>query len=116
MQEIKIKSHLIIIDVHSEYDMNWCGKILDAKPEIENGMPIFIIIGSGGRMELNTTDMKRIEKCAKILTKPKGRSAITTDKAKIFIKEIDGNEKLLGIMTHNRVKTYAQMYDKVGYE
>lgn len=59
--------------------------------------------------------MKRIENCAKRLTRPKGRSAITTDTARIYIKEEDDKETLLGVLTHNHVKTYAQMYDKVGY-
>ena len=117
MQEIMVKTHLIIKDIHEEYDMNWCGKLFDAKPALnENGMPIFIIIGSQSRMELSTIDMNYLENCAKRLTSPKGRGAVSTDKAYIYIKEISGNEKLLGILTHKRVKTFAPMYDKVGYK
>ena len=115
MEEVRIKSHLIVTDVHEEYNVNWCGRILDSNPLFENDKPIFVIIGGKGRMELNTTDMKRVENCAKVCTRPRGRSAITTDTARIFIKEVDGNEKLVGIVTHNHVKTYAPMYDKVGY-
>jgi len=115
MEEVLIKSHLIVTDVHSEYHINWCGRILDCKPRFKNGKPIFIIIGGGGRMELNTTDMARVEKCAKLCTKPKGRSAVSSDTARIYILEENDNEKLVGTLTHNRVKTFAPMYDKVGW-
>ena len=115
MQEVLVKTHLIITDIHDEYHMNWCGKIADAKPLIQNGLPLFIIIGAGGRIELNTIDMKRIENTAKLLTRPKGRSAISVDTSRIYIKEIDGNDFLLGIMTHKNVKTFAPMNDKIGF-
>ena len=117
MQEIMVKTHLIITDIHEEYHMNWCGKLFDAKPALnENGMPTFVIISSQSRMEINTIDINYLERCAKKLTSPKGRSAVSTDKAYIYIKEVGGNEKLLGILTHKRVKTFAPMYDKVGYK
>lgn len=115
MEEVLIKTHLIVTDIHEEYHIDWCGKIMDANPKFKNNKPIFIIVGSQSRIELNTADMKRIEKCAKTMTNPKGRSSITTDTARIFIKEKDGNEKLLGILIHNHIKQYAPMYDKVGY-
>lgn len=115
MDEILIKSHLIVTDIHEEYSIKWLGRIIDTKPQIKNGKPIFIVTGGGGRMELNTTDMNRIEKCAKLCTKPRGRSAVTTDTARIYILEEDDNERLIGILTHNHVKTYAPMYDKVGW-
>lgn len=116
MQEVLVKTHLIITDIHNEYHMNWCGKLIDAKPILKNGLPVFVIVGSRGRIELNTIDMDQLEKTAKLLTQPKGRSAISTDKARIFIKEIDGNEMLIGVLTHNNIKTFAPMYDKVGYK
>ena len=117
MQEIMVKTHLIIKDIQNEYHMNWCGKLSDAKPALnENGMPTFVIIGSQSRMEINTIDINYLERCAKKLTFPKGRDAVSVDKAYIYIKEVGGNEKLLGILTHKRVKTFAPMYDKVGYK
>ena len=116
MEEVLIKSHLIVTDVHEEYSMRWMGKILNCKPQFKNGKPIFIVTGGSGRMELNTTDMKRIEHCAKLCTQPRGHSAITSDTARIYILEEDDNERLLGIMTHNHVKTYAPMYDSVGWQ
>ena len=70
MEEISVKTHLIITDIHDEYHMNWCGKIANAKPYLKNGLPLFIIIGTGGRLELNTIDMKHLEKSAKLLTRP----------------------------------------------
>lgn len=115
MVEVLAKTHLVITDIHDEYHMKWCGKILDANPVLENGLPVFAIVGSKGRIELKTMDINRLEKVAKLLTQPKGRQAVTTDVARIYIKEIDGNEMLLGIMTHNNIKTFAPMYDKVGY-
>ena len=115
MEEVSIKTHLIVTDIHEEYHIDWCGKIMDANPKFKNNKPIFIIVGSQSRIELNTADMKKIEKCAKTMTNPKGRSGITTDTARIFIKENDGNEKLIGSLTHNHIKQYAPMYDKVGY-
>ena len=61
MQEIMVKTHLIIKDIHEEYNMNWCGKLFDAKHALnENGMPTFIIIGSQSRMEINTIDINTI--------------------------------------------------------
>ena len=115
MEEISIKTHLIITDIHDEYHMNWCGKIMDAKPLLQDGLPLFIIIGTKGRMELNTIDMKRLEDGAKLLTYPKGRSAVSVDTSRIYLKEIDGNEMLMGVMTHKNIKTFAPMHDKVGF-
>ena len=115
MEEISIKTHLIITDIHDEYHMNWCGKIANAKPYLKNGLPLFIIIGTGGRLELNTIDMKRLEKSAKLLTRPKGRSAVNKDTARIYIREVDGNALLLGVLTHKNVKTFAPMHDKIGF-
>lgn len=116
MQEVLIKTHLIITSIHEEYNINWSGKILDAKPKFKNNKPVFVIVSTGGRIELNTVDMGRVEECAKLLTVPKGRQAITTDKAYIYIVEENDNEMLLGTLTHNHVKSYAPMFDKVGYE
>ena len=117
MQEVMIKTHLIITDVHEEYHMKWCGKILDTNPKFDkNGKPMFAIVGGKGRMEIATTSMIELEKCAKLLTKPKGRQAVTTDTARIFIIEQDDNEKLLGVLTHNHIKSFAPMYDPVGWK
>ena len=112
MQEVMLKTHLIVTDVYEEYFVDWCGKIADAKPLFKNNMPVFIIIGSQGRMEINTIDIKRIEENAKRLTYPRGRQAVTTDVARIYLKEEDGNEKFMGKVVHNHVKQYQQMYDR----
>ncbi len=117
MQEIKLKTHLIITDIHEEYHMNWCGKLIDTIPYINNkGMPIFIIIGSQNRIEIDSININYIEECAKRITNPIGHSAITYDHAYIYIKEKNGNEKLLGILTHKRIKNFAPMYDRIGYK
>ena len=93
--------------------MNWCGKILNTKPIVKDGKPIFVIIGTRGRMEVNTLDIERLEKCAKLLTQPCGRSAITTDIARIYILEENDKQTLMGVLTHNHVKTFVPMYDKI---
>lgn len=118
MEERFVKTHLIVTDIHEEYHIDWCGKIADAKPKFKDGKPIFIIVGSkgNGRIELNTTSMKEVEKCAKLITNPRGRAAITTDNCRIFLKEENDNEKLMGILTHSHIKSYVPMYDRVGYE
>lgn len=115
MAEVLVKTHLIITDIHEEYHMNWCGKIIDTKPKIKNNKPIFTIVSSKGRMEINTADIKKVEDCAKRLTEPKGRQSVTTDIAKIFIVEENDKETLMGILTHNHVKTFAPMFDKFDY-
>lgn len=115
IENVLIKTHLIVTDVHEEYSIKWCGRIVDTNPILQNGMPIFVIIGSESRMELNTIDMKQIENCAKRLTRPRGRAAVTTDQAFIYIKEVDGKETCIGIVTHKHIKKYAPMYDQVGY-
>lgn len=116
MAEVLVKTHLIVTDVHEEYFMNWCGKIINTKPKIKKGKPIFVVIGTKGRIELNTTDMKRIEKVAKLLTKPKGRESVTIDTSRIYIVEEDDTETLLGVLTHNHIKEFAPMYDKINFE
>ena len=46
------------------------------------------------------------------MTTPKGRQAVTTDSARIYIKEESGNEVLLGIVTHIRTKTFTPVYGR----
>ena len=116
MAEVLVKTHLIVTDVHEEYFMNWCGKIIDTKPKIKDGKPIFIVIGTRGRIELNTTDMGRIERAAKVLTEPRGRQSVTTDVSRVYIVEEDDTETLMGILTHSHVKDFAPMYDKIDFE
>lgn len=114
MHEVKVKTHLIITDIHNEYHMNWCGKVLDTKPLLnDRGLPTFVVVGSKGRVEVNTVDMKYLEDCAKRLTNPRGRSAISSDSANVYIKETNGTERLMGVLFHRRVKTFAPMYDGV---
>lgn len=112
MSEVMLKTHLIVSDIHEEYCIDWCGSIANAKPIFKNNMPIFILISSEERRELNTINIKEIEECAKKITRPRGRQAVTTDIARIYIKEEGGKQKLLGKVTHNHVKEYKQMYDK----
>lgn len=111
MEEVMLKTHLIVTDVHEEYFVKWCGSIINTKPLFKNNMPIFIIISSNGRIEINSADIKRIEESAKKITYPRGRQAVTTDVAHIYIKEEDGKETFIGKVIHNHVKQYQQMFD-----
>lgn len=115
IENVLIKTHLIITSIHEEYSIKWCGRIIDTNPVLKNGKPIFVVIGRDSRVELNTIDMKQIENCAKRLTRPKGHAAVTTDQAFIYIKEVDEKETCIGIVTHKHIKKYAPMYDQVGY-
>ena len=68
MTEVKVKTHLIITDIHNEYEVHWCGRMKDADPVIKDGMPVFIIQGQGTWLEMNTWDFKEIERICKKIT------------------------------------------------
>ena len=106
------KPHFVVKDIQDDYRINWCGKIVDANPVIKNNNPVFVLIGSQNRLELNTIDFAYIEKCAKRMTHPKGRQAVTFDSVRIYIKEVSGNEMLLGVLSHTRTKTFMPVYGK----
>lgn len=109
---VKINTHPIVVGIHEEYHIDWCGKIINTHPKLENGKPIFFIRGSKGCIELNTIDMEFIERTAKDLTYPRGRASVTADKAYIYIVEENNKKTLLGTVTHNHIKEYNQMYDE----
>lgn len=111
MQEVMLKTHLIITNIEDQYSIKWFGSIKNSKPIFENDLPVFVIIGSNNRVELNTINMKRIEECAKRLTHPRGKEAITSDIAYIYIKEENNHEKLIGKVIHTRIKTFKPVYD-----
>lgn len=115
MEEVFVKTHLIVTDVHSEYEVRWCGRLAGCSPVLQNGRPLFAIVSSKGRMELATVDMKQLENCAKSLTQPKGRGKVSEDTVRIYLKETTGRETLMGVVVHRRVKEYAPMFDKVGW-
>lgn len=112
-----VNTRFICIDSQDEYYINWHKKIIDTNPIFDkNGKLSFVIIGSQSRMEINTLDIKYLEKCAKLLTCPKGRSAVSTDKAYIYIKEIGGKETMIGVLIHNRIKTFVPTNSKKALE
>lgn len=115
MEERSIKTHLILTDITHSYDVNWCGRIAETVPKIENGLPLFVAIGARGRVELNTIDMHQLEECAKRLTDPKGRSALSSDTSHIYLLEENGNETLMAVVTHKIIRSYAPMFDRVGW-
>ena len=107
-----VNTRLICIGCDDEYQMKWVKKIADTNPIFNQNKLSFVIISSQSRVEIDTLNFKRLEECAKKLTAPKGRSAVSTDKSYIYIKEIDGNEKLIGILTHNRIKNFVPINSK----
>lgn len=113
--EVKVKTHLIITDIHEEYSVKWCGRINEVNPKFINNKLCFAITGGRGRVEVNTNNMKELEERAKRMTYPRGRGALTVDKAFIYIIEKDDSEKLFCVVTHNHITKYAPMYDTVGY-
>ena len=104
--------HFVCTDIEDDYHTQWYGSIMDANPVLENGNPIFIIISSKYRVELNTIDIAYVEKYAKRMTYPQGRQATTFDVARIYIKEKNGNQMFLGSVTHTRNKTFMPVYNK----
>lgn len=116
METKSIKTHLIVTDIHEEYIIDWCNSIVNTKPLFKNNKPIFILISETSRMELNTTNMAELERCAKLIAEPHGRSALTTATTRIYIKEENNKQTLVGKVTHNHIKEYAPMYDKVGWK
>lgn len=113
---VKINTHPIVKETHEEYHMNWCGKLKNTHPKIVKDNPVFVVRTSKKRVELNTIDMTLIERTAKRITDPRGRNAVTTDKAYVYIQEEGDKETLMGILTHNHVKSYGQMYDEFEYD
>jgi len=115
MQEVMLKTHLFCAGVTEEYSVKWCGKLANVTPSLKNDLPIFIIVGSEGRIELNTIDIKLIERCAKNLSHPRGKESFTTDCARIYILDEHENEVLMGKVFHNHIKQYKQMFDRFEY-
>ena len=115
IEERSIKTHLIITDIHEEYEIKWTGRLIDTKPLFINDKLVFLIISGSTRVKLNTNNITQVEDCAKKITTPRGRSAVTTDNANIYLIEESGKETYMGTVIHHHVKKYSQMYDKVGY-
>lgn len=109
---VKINIHPIVVGQHEEYHIDWCGKIKDVKPKIKNDMPVFFIKGQEGGVEINTVDMKWLERVAQKMTKPNGKGSVTTDKTFIYVIEEDNKKTLLGIVTHHHIREYRRMFDK----
>lgn len=112
---VKINTHPIVVGSHEEYHIEWRGKIIDTKPKLENGLPVFRVRSHEGMIELNTIDMKEIERTARHMTNPCGTGKIVTDRAYIYIIEEDDRETLLGIVTHDHIREYRRMFDEFEY-
>lgn len=113
MEEKLVKTHLIVTDIENDYNIKWIKTIKETRPMFKNGRLVFVVVGGKGRMEVNTNDMTRVEKSARTMSYPKGRTAVTSDVVRILLKQEDESEVLMGLLTHNRVKTFAPMFDKI---
>jgi hypothetical protein len=102
----------IVTDIEDDFYTKWYGKMIDAKPVIKNNKFIFTIVSGRCRLELNTIDINYVEKMAKKATSPKGRQAVTSDSARIYIQEESGNEMLLGVVFHTRTKSFVPIKPK----
>lgn len=109
-------TRFICIGCDDNFQMKWIKKIIDTNPSFDGDKLSFVIIGSNSRIEISTMDFNRLENVAKQITVPKGRSAISTDKAYIYIKEVGGVETLMGVLTHNRIKTFVPVNSKKALE
>ena len=112
MEEVT-NTRLICIGCDDDFQMKWIRKIIDTNPSFDGDKLSFVIIGSNSRVEISTMDFNRLENVAKRITAPKGRSAISTDKAYIYIKEENGGEKIMGVVERCHIRKYAPMFDEV---
>lgn len=109
-----VKTHLIVTDQWDDYSIKWVRRLIDTNPVLDNyGYPTFVVISGGcGRVEIKTLNIFEVEKHAKRLTLPMGRGSLTTDTARIYIKE-DKQEVLIGYVVQNHFRKYAPMYDEL---
>lgn len=109
-----VKTHLITTDQYDEFDVRWVKKLSSQKPLFDNnGNLQFAVLSNKGRLEVHTFDLAYLESQAKKFTWPRGRKAITTDKARIYLKTEDGDEVLMAIITHDHIRKYSPMYDEL---
>lgn len=113
MATVMMKTHLIVTDQYDEYDVNWVKRLADTKPKFKDNKICFAIVTNKGRVELNTMDMKQLEKTAKKLTYPRGRGSKTRDKGYIYVIQEDNTEIMIGVVTHDHIRKYSPMYDPV---
>lgn len=109
-----MKTHLIVVGQSDDFNVKWTRKLIDLCPTIDShGNFTFNIVVDSHRVEIKTHDMNYLIERAEKNTRPKGRGSLTTDEAKIYIKEQDGKETLVAIVTHIHTRKYAPMYDDV---
>ena len=108
-----VKTHLIVTGQSDNFKTEWKKSILSIeKPILTDGLLNYVIVTKEKRVEMKELDPMKVEKCAKKLTWPRGRGALTTDLAKIYVKTERG-EELIGIVTHNHIRDYAPMFDEI---
>lgn len=111
--KVMMKTHLIVTEQSDEYDIKTHKRIIDTCPKFYNDKFLFIIITGEKRLEIKSLNINDAINLAKKVTMPRGRTAVTTDKARIYIDCADGGEVLLTTVTHNHIKKFAPMFDPV---
>lgn len=109
----ELQTRWIVTDVEDSYSVKWIKTMKEIYPMFKNNKFIFIVVGGNGRMEINTNDMTRVEKCAKMMSYPKGRAAVTSDTVRIFVRQQDESEVLMGFLKHERAKTFAPIIERI---
>jgi len=101
----------IITHTDDGFNVKWFKKLQDMKPKLNaKGLPTFVLISSIGRSEIATMNMPYLENQAKKFTQPKGKGKLSTDVCRIYIKQEDGEEVLMGSVTHDVVRHYRKTY------
>lgn len=109
-----VETHLIITDQFDEYEVKWCGKLIDSNPVLnKDGLPTFILITNDKHFEFETFDIDYVVKQAKKFTKTKGKEAYTTGKSYIYIKQKNDKDKLLGVVYRYHTRKFAPMFDDI---
>ena len=107
-----VKTHLIVTDQWDEYEVKWHKNLIDIDMvPSKKFLPIFIIISGSARRELSTLDFNLVAATAKKMCYPRGRGAITIDRARIYVKATNG-EVHIGTVSKTHIRKYAPMYDE----
>ena len=109
---VREKTHLIQVGEEYSFNVKWHRRIIDLSVKLTNGMPSFVIISNYGRVEFQTRSLNEVEEQAKSFCCPRGRRAIESDRAHIYIETNEG-EVLLGTVYCTRRRDFQPMYDLI---
>lgn len=111
---VREKTHLIQVGEEYNFKVKWHRRVIDLSVKLTNGMPSFVIISNYGRVEFQTRNLNEVEEQAKFFCYPRGRRAIESDKAYIYIETMGAEkETLLGTVFCMREREFRPMYDLI---